>query len=277
MDKVTVILTCYNRKKSTLNCIKKLLENNKNVDLEFIIVDDNSLDGTREAIIELKRGNIKLIEGNGNLFWNRGMYEGIKYLLNRNERKDYVLLVNDDVNFFDNCIEKLINQSKKSNGSVIVGATRDNDNNFTYGGIRIVSKFGIKTENVKPTDSNLLCDTINANCVLIPYYICKDVGNLDLYYSHRFGDHDYGFQIRRKGYEIFSSTEYVGICTKNEASNTWMDRDMGIIKRLKLKENQKGLPFKEWFYYLNKNFGITKAIIFSITPYIKIFKTALFK
>ena len=37
-----------------------------------------------------------------------------------------------------------------------------------------------------------------------------------------------------------------------------------------LKESPKGLPSKQWFYFLKKNFNINYAVWKSITPYIRI-------
>lgn len=37
-----------------------------------------------------------------------------------------------------------------------------------------------------------------------------------------------------------------------------------------IEKNAKGLPAKQWFYYLNKNFGFVTGIVYSIIPYLKI-------
>ena len=39
---------------------------------------------------------------------------------------------------------------------------------------------------------------------------------------------------------------------------------------IRLKESVKGAPFKQWFYFLKKNFGIFTAVIHAFTPYIRI-------
>lgn len=267
MNSVTIIMTCYNRKNKTIDSINSLIGSNHNVHMNFIVVDDNSDDGTEEALININH-NIEIIKGNGNLFWNGGMYKGIEFALSNNEQSDYYLLVNDDVRFYTNIIEKLIKVSDNKN--VVVGATSDLSGNLTYGGIRFKSKRSTKYITVSPYDKNKICDTFNANCVLIPNKIIKKVGNLDLYYKHSMGDFDYGFKIKNNGYKIVSSNEYVGVCEKNTIKGTWMDPELGIVNSIKAKESIKGLPFKQWFYYLNKNYNLGTAIFYSITPYVKI-------
>lgn len=270
MISITIIMTTYNRKNKTLDCLSSLLDNKLNI--KFIIVDDNSSDGTVEAIKE-KSYNCEIISGNGNLFWNGGMRKGIEYVIENDVCSDYYLLVNDDVDFYPKAIEKII---RENNGeSITVGATCDRQSNLTYGAIKLKHKNSVKYDIIEPNDKNIICDTFNANCVLIPSKIFNKIGNLDSYYIHSMGDFDYGFKIKNRGYKIYSSKEYVGICEKNKINGTWMDPNLGVIESIRLKESFKGLPFKQWFYYLNKNYGVIRACYYSVTPYLKIFVKVL--
>ena len=49
--KVTVIFTCFNRKEKSLKCMKTLAGQDSGIKYHFIVVDDNSTDGTAEAIL----------------------------------------------------------------------------------------------------------------------------------------------------------------------------------------------------------------------------------
>lgn len=267
---VTVIFTCFNRKEKTIKCVKSLIKGNKNINISFIIVDDNSTDGTVEAL-KVIDNNICIINGNGNLFWSGGMRIAIDNYFKIPKRSDYVLLVNDDVEFYEGIIEKMIIRSKSFNNAVVVGATNDDKGGFTYGALKLIEKRkGDLYTQIYPNKEKNMCDTFNANCVLIKDSIMRDVGNFDSVYRHSLADLDYGFMIRRKGYKIISSEDYIGICYRNSIKNTWRDTSIGRIKRLKLKESTKGSPFSEWFYFMKKNFGVILAIRYSITPYIRI-------
>lgn len=270
--KVLVLFTCFNRKNKTENCIKNLIKMNKNISFSFIIVDDNSNDGTIEMLLELKgRYDIKFIQGDGNLYYSGGMRMGMNYIIDSNDfMYDYLLMVNDDVEFFEETIEKMIIRSKNKDNSIIVGATQNSDGLLSYGAIKYYGKIRKRYRKIDINESDLNCDTFNANCVLIPYYVFLEVGSMDSHYIHSLGDFDYGLELKNNGYSIFSTDEYVGLCNNNSIRNTWNDIDLPIKDRIRLKEDPKGAPIKPWFYYLNKNFNIITAIIGSITPYVRI-------
>ena len=268
--KVTVIFTCFNRKEKSVKCINSLVNSNPEISFRFIIVDDNSSDGTREAI-EALNFNTKILEGNGSLFWAGGMRKGIEAYLEFGSDSEYVLLVNDDVEFYEGIVSKLIAESKKKKDAVIVGATCDDSGDFTYGAMQlIVPRKRDLYRQVSPTEGNVECDTFNCNCVLLSDAVIRKAGNFDPIYTHSLADIDYGLRLRKLGYHIYSSEEYVGVCNKNSNKGTWADSSLPRRERLKKKESPKGAPFKPWFYFLKKNFGLCAAIKGSITPYIRI-------
>lgn len=267
---VTIIFTCYNRKQKTVNCIKSLINKNDGVNFKFIIVDDNSTDGTSDAINNIGI-NAEIIKGTGNLFWCGGMRVGIERYLNTSHSEDgYVMFINDDVVFHNSAVNLLIEQLHDRRDTAIVGAVCNEAGQFTYG-LKIKEKPWKKniTKKVYPCE----CaegDTFNANCVLFPREIVECVGNMDTKYSHSLGDYDYGFAVKKAGYRIITSRDYVGVCNDNSIKGTWQDRSLSRIERLKKKESPKGSPFGEWWHFLFKNYGIFAACVHSPIPYIKI-------
>lgn len=271
MKKVTVIFTCLNRKEKTVTCLKTLTQLNPNIDFSFIIVDDASTDGTVEAVKQLGL-DTKILSGNGNLFWCGGMRVGIAEFLNSNPSdQDFCLLVNDDVKFRDRSIEAMFDRLADRSDVVVVGATCDNNGNFTYG-LKCKEKWYKKniTRRIEPSAQEIIGETFNANCVLIRNEILKKVGNMDKAYTHCLGDYDMGFAMTRKGYKLVSSEDYIGVCNDNPANGTWTDTSLSRIERLKRKESPKGSPAGEWWHFLVKNFGVISAVKYSIIPYIKI-------
>lgn len=269
MNYITVILTCYNRKIYTVNCIKSLVENNNHVKFNFIVVDDCSIDGTGVALRKLPY-NICILKGTGSLFWNGGMYHGVEYLqVHKDKIAEYVLLVNDDVEFYPHSIEKLIELQRQNVNCVCVGTMCDQEGQLTYGGIRFTSKKFIKYY-VVSVDEEVNCDTFNANCVLIPQKIFEEMGNFDKNYTHSLGDFDYGLRMKNKGIQIKHSKEYTGVCNENSIQKSWRDTSLKRSLRLRLKESPKGLPYRDWFYFGRKNFGLFTALYHFVTPYIRI-------
>jgi GT2 family glycosyltransferase len=268
MSNITVILTCFNRKEKTLSCIRSIADKNPSLELQFIVVDDRSSDGTIEALRQLPY-RIEIIEGTGNLYWCGGMRVGLQRYFEWDNGSD-CLLVNDDVVFYNNAIENMAMLKYQLKDAVIVGATQNYLGEFTYGLRKHRDNHSIYLSPIKPNNVYLEGDTMNANCILLPYEVIKKIGNLDPIYSHSLGDYDLGFMLRRSGYRIISYDKYVGICEENSVVNTWRDTSLKRRIRFMKKEAPKGMPFKEWFHFLHKNYGFSYAVLYSVIPYIKI-------
>lgn len=269
MTSVTVIFTCYNRKEKTAAFVKSVQDDRYR--MRFVVTDDGSTDGTAADLEKLGSAGheIDIVHGDGNLYWCGGMRKAIDHIQKRNMSSDYYVFANDDVVVFDNALHEMIVQSEKHGGSAVVGVTCDHAGNVTYGGIRY-RKHSIKYDIIDVTNEDLTCDSFNCNLVLLPADIFHAMGNFDSHFTHAMGDFDYGLKIKRAGYRIESTRRYVGICERNPLKKTWDDTSLGRRERFKLKEQPKGLPFREWFYFLHKNFGLGTALVRSVTPYVKI-------
>ena len=274
--KTTVLglATCFNRKEKTLNAIRSLVEGNENVDFRFIIADDNSKDGTAEALAELNC--VEVMHGDGNSYYTGGMRIAMARALELIDagklNVDYILLFNDDVDFYDMAIEGLISRNGDTKNRIWVGPTCESDGtSLSYGGIARTSNWKPKFKIVKADAyQGRKVNTFNANCVLIPTNIFVKTGNMDPVYHHSLGDFDYGYMTVKQGAEIYVSDEYVGMCPNNSEKGTWRDAGMSRKARFKAKESIKGVPFKEFYHYILKNYNFPAAVIFSISPYIRI-------
>lgn len=266
MKRVLGLMTCYNRKEKTIRALNNLIQGNPEIDFTFIVADDGSTDGTFEALKEMPE--VKVLRGNGSLFYSGGMRLAISKAKEAKEACDYCLLFNDDVDFVPSSIEALC---QKDNSCIWVGPTSDERGNLTYGGVVKTSQWRPKTEIVmSDSKEGRVCDTFNANCVLIPWKIFEKLDNIDTAYTHSMGDFDYGFSAGRKGYAIRVSDTFVGVCPDNPVSVSWRNTELSMKERLRRKESPKGLPGKEWFHYLNKNYNFITAIIYSVIPYLRI-------
>ena len=266
MVNVLGLMTCFNRKEKTVRALKNLIQGNQGLSFSFIVVDDGSTDGTLEALKEIPE--VKVIQGNGNLFYSGGMRQAIAKAKKTEDKFDYCLLFNDDVGFADSSIEYLC---KKEKGVIWVGPTCDEKGKLSYGGVVKKSNWRPKTEIVMAdSEEGRVCDTFNANCVLIPWEIFLQLDNIDSVYTHSMGDFDYGFAAKKKGFVIKVSDKYVGECPDNPVQVSWRNTELSIKERIHRKESPKGLPTKEWFHYLNKNYHFVTAAIYSAIPYVRI-------
>ena len=270
MVSILALLTCFNRKEKTEQSIRSIVRDNPDCRISFVITDDNSTDGTIQMLEEMKAVfDIHILKGNGSLFYSGGMCLAMQYAKEKMKQSyDYMLMMNDDVEFFNHSIEKMIAQSIVQNNAIIAGAMKNDDGSLSYGAVKYIQ--GIKYRTLSINEWEVDADTFNANCVLIPWKVFQATEIIDNYYIHSLGDFDYGLSLKRNGYKIHTSKNFVGICNNNPAKGTWIDTSLSRKQRIKKKESLKGAPIKQWFYFLNKNFGIIVAIKSCVTPYIRI-------
>jgi GT2 family glycosyltransferase len=86
MTKVAAVVLSWNRREDTLACLRSL----RGEDVDVIVVDNASVDGTANAV-----DGVELIENERNLGYAGGMNTGIRHALARGA--DAVLLLNNDV------------------------------------------------------------------------------------------------------------------------------------------------------------------------------------
>lgn len=268
--KVLAIFTCFNRKEKTKKCIETITSGNPECDFTFVVADDGSKDGTYELLQDMQLVYfIHVLRGKGDWFYSGGMHAGMKYALqNLPHDFDYMLMMNDDVEFLDNSIQRMISQSISQGDAVVVGAMCNDCYELSYGAVKYIS--GYKYRKMGLSEWETPADTFNANCVLIPYKAFERVGAMDSYYRHSLGDFDYGLSLKRAGYKVYQSKEFAGMCNNNDSKGTWTDTCLSRIERIRKKESIKGAPVKQWFYFLKKNFGIGTAVKGAVTPYIRI-------
>ena len=100
---VSISIVTYNNDKIIKKCLQNIFKNINKTDFELIIVDNNSSDNTI-SIIEKDFKNIKLIKNNRNIGF--GAAHNIAIKLGRGK---YHLVLNPDIIFTENSIEKLVN------------------------------------------------------------------------------------------------------------------------------------------------------------------------
>lgn len=272
MQTIAVLLTVHNRKAKTLECLQRLYAQLPldGFQMDVYLTDDGCTDGTPEAVRQ-QFPQVHIIHGDGNLFWNRGMYTAWQEAA----KKDYnfYLWLNDDTLLLPNALKSLLASSQsKLNQAIIVAANRaKKEEKVTYSGHN-------KNGKITPNGSLQSCDTFNGNCVLIPRYVYQRLGNLDWKFRHAIGDLDYGYRAKRAGIEMYVSSEYLGICDNNPKLPAWARKETPLLKRLKNLYSPLGyaepIPF---FHYERKNFGLMTAIKHFISIHIRVLFPQLWK
>lgn len=253
---IAVLITCHNRKKKTLSCLQALFDQNglgEEFTIEIFLVDDGSTDGTSKAI-QGQFPEVNIIQGTGNLYWNRGMLLAWKTATAANDF-DYYLWLNDDTFLFQNAFEILL--QRKFAKSIICGTTKSRvDNIATYGGF-ISKPFQL----LYPNGKYQTCNYCNGNCVLIPRIVKEEIGLLDPVFNHALGDFDYSRRAVKSGFEVKVSPDFIGICERHHSKPKWLNKSYSIMERLEfLYQPLSGCNPFEFFVLDRRSNGLLNAI-----------------
>jgi GT2 family glycosyltransferase len=256
IQRIAILMTCYNRRKTTLCCLRALFDQElpDGVRFEVYLVDDGCTDGTGEAVHRQFPG-VKILEGDGSLYWCGGMR--IAWAEAMKETYDYYLWLNDDTLLFDNALRTMLNTAQTVRDStgqdgIVVGSTCDpNNGKQTYGGVRRNGKtLGFRL--IEPTDKPQFCNTMNGNCVLVPNEVARITGNLSGRFTHAMGDIDYGLRACKDGISCWIAPGYIGECSTNSPPN-WTNPETPLRERLKNLRDPKGLPPEQWVAFAKRH------------------------
>lgn len=287
LQRLAVLLTCYNRKEKTLDCLQKLFDQRRleSTELAVYLVDDGSTDGTTAAIQE-QYPTVEVIAGTGQLFWNGGMHLAFAQALEQDY--DGYIWLNDDTSLYPEAIATLIAtankiQLKDPTPAIVTGSTRDaQTQRFTYGGMRQISPLlpPFKVRPVEPTSVPQTCDMMCGNITLIPRAVAQKVGNLDPQLTHYAGDWDYGLRAKQQGCRIWIAPGYQGTCADNPRPSR--DQAVSLDQGLTKIKQPKGLmledvtlhPLTEWKRLMKRHGGLM-WVVFWLLPYRRLWFQAL--
>ena len=258
MVTLAVLITCHNRKDTTLLCLGRLFSIRKDIDV--YCVDDNSTDGTADAIRK-EFPQVNLIHGDGNLFWSRGMR--IAWMeAAKNKEYDFYFWLNDDLMLYDDCFDEMLECSRvMEHKAVIAGLVQETTTkSVIYGGYD-------KSKHLIPANGELNeVFRLNGNFVLVPKYVFEKNGFLDSVYHHDLGDVAYGYETHKNGLHVCTSRKYIGCTDAALQSKNVRIRLNGVsvVKRFKKLYSPLGSNPFITFHFLSRYEGFIKAIIFFV-------------
>ena len=253
--RIAAILTCHNRKNKTIACLNSLFSICP--DIQVYLTDDGCTDGTPEAVRELYPLSVHIVNGNGNLYWSRGMYTAWKEAIKGNY--DYYLWLNDDIELYPFFLKELFECNSIGGGNCIISGLIENfeHNRILYGGTGFDGKLNQTSEIPQ------LVSHMNGNVVLVPASVVAKIGIIDPVLHHDLGDVDYGLTAIENNIKVYTTRIPIasgypnGICRVRKWNSS-------LLKRFQKLNHPLGSPLKTNFYFRKKHFGIIKAGLFCL-------------
>jgi len=258
--KIAALACSYNRLNKTAPFLKSVLAQPipQNSELDIYLLDDNSPDGTANYVTK-HFPSVHVISGTGSLFWAGGMRTLWKEVL-KTQEYDFYLLLNDDVELFDDAVIRLFDAYDLSDypANILLGGVRDpKKQKMTYGGLQLKNRLTGATIMVEPDPVELkACDIGNANIMLVDKATVSKIGIFLDSWTHAFADFDYTLTAIKNGVKVWLAPGYYGFCENDHGVN-WLSQETPLKKRIEYLYSPKGLSLKDYLHYLRRHFPLS--------------------
>ena len=213
VPKVFIVIPVYNRLAYTKRCLKSL-DKQTYKNFEVILIDDGSKDNTY-GYIKRNYPQIIIIRGNGNWWWTKSMYVGVREAFKTAESGDYILTMNNDCYFDSGYLENAVKASRENQGA-IVGSLILNARNHSEvidAGVKISWKYSLIygvadkiSNNVKfYTDRGVIddLDTLPGKGTIIPIEVFSKIRNFNyIMLPHYIADYEFFCRAKRNGFRL---------------------------------------------------------------------------
>lgn len=218
--RLAIVSPVHNRRELTLQCLRSLSRIDRTgLEVRTTIVDDGCTDGTREAI-SAQFPDVDIVQGTGDLWYTAGTNLGVHAALKH--KPDYVLCINDDSIFDENCIRRLIDRAER-HPRTVVGALL-----LLWDAPHRVFQVAPRWDTWKGGWQHWMQQTvwtvpasawevemIVGNCVLYPAAVFEECGLLNPRVSAQYGDAEFTTRLRKCGWRLLIEPRARVFCQPN--------------------------------------------------------------
>lgn len=129
MEKLSVIVPAYNESKIICEMLKECVSSLEGIEYEIIVVDDGSLDGTYDKVIEFSKNHktIKVVNYGDNHGKGFAIRYGAKFATG-----DKIAFIDSDLNIHPRQILTLVMQMEENKTDIVVGSKKHPDSKVNY-------------------------------------------------------------------------------------------------------------------------------------------------
>ncbi|MEK6750854.1 MAG: glycosyltransferase family 2 protein [Chloroflexota bacterium] len=218
MKDLGICIVTRSSKEVIMDCLASVYEQTQGLDLEVVVVDNDSHDGTVDEI-RLKFPNVKLILNNENLGFSRAVNQGLRILDAR-----YYVLLNPDAIVLERALPRLIQFMEENlRAGMCVPKVLNSDGTLQYQCRRGEARPGevfsyfIGLARMFPKDTRFtgyLLDhidndqvnevkAVSGSCMMIRRAVIEQIGYFDERYFAYQEDTDYCFHARQAGWRVY--------------------------------------------------------------------------
>lgn len=274
MKTLSIIILNYNTKDLTLDCIESILSKKTRHDVEIVVVDNGSNDGSVEAI-KAKYSEVKVQETGKNLGFSKGNNLGLRKVYKNSK---YCLLLNSDTLVMDGSIDNMVDFISKSDYSIVSCKLLSPDRSFQPNAGYIPTLFPVfiwlsglddifrkivhlPSYQERGEDyyrNNVQVGWVSGSVMLIKSTLIDKIGYLDEKIFMYAEDVDYCWRANKEGEEVgwterSEITHIGGASSKEPQYKQWLGEFKGLI------------------YLYDKHYGSFRKVVLKILMYIFIF------
>lgn len=263
---VSIVTVSWNVKELILECIQSVYEKTQNYSFEIIIVDNDSKDGTPEAI-EKKYPEVKLLKNKNNSGITVANNQGIKA-----SKGQYICLLNPDTHLINNAIDLLVKYLEENTSVSAVGPQSINFGNVIEescrkGSMSIWTEFLDMTTLTARFPKNRIIsrhrlgywdhmsirsvDHIATECFIVRKNLLNQIGVMDEQFFMYGDDTDFCRRIKNSGGEIIYFPH--AKIFHHKGSSSKQNSEIPIV----VKES--------YYKYFSKHHGVFYALCYRFT------------